>query len=138
MAYWLVKDEPESWSYQMHAKEGTAAWDGVRNYQAANNLRAMRKGDRAFFYHSVTEKRLAGVLEVVREAYPDPTDKEKKNWVAVDFKAVMPIDMPVTLEAIKKEPRLKDLALVRHSRLSVMPVKPEEWKLLCKMAGIAA
>lgn len=138
MAYWLVKDEPESWSYQMHAKEGTAAWDGVRNYQAANNLRAMRKGDRAFFYHSVTEKRLAGVLEVVREAYPDPTDKEKKNWVAVDFKAVMPIDTPVTLEAIKNEPRLKDLALVRHSRLSVMPVKPEEWKLLCKMAGIAA
>jgi predicted RNA-binding protein with PUA-like domain len=138
MAYWLVKDEPESWSYQMHAKEGVAAWDGVRNHQAANNLRAMRKGDRAFFYHSVTEKRLAGVLEVVREAYPDPTDKEKKNWVAVDFKAVMPIDKPVTLEDIKKEPRLKDLALVRHSRLSVMPVKPEEWKLLCKMAGIVA
>jgi predicted RNA-binding protein with PUA-like domain len=73
MAYWLVKDEPESWSYQMHAKEGVASWDGVRNYQAANNLRAMKKGDRAFFYHSVTEKRLAGVLEVVREAYPDPT-----------------------------------------------------------------
>ena len=138
MAYWLVKDEPESWSYQMHAKEGVASWDGVRNYQAANNLRAMKKGDRAFFYHSVTEKRLAGVLEVVREAYPDPTDKEKKNWVAVDFKAVMPIDVPVTLEAIKKEPRLKELALVRHSRLSVMPVKPDEWKLLCKMAGIAA
>lgn len=138
MAYWLVKDEPESWSYQMHAKEGTASWDGVRNYQAANNLRAMRKGDRAFFYHSVTEKRLAGVLEVAREAYPDPTDKEKKNWVAVDFKAVMPIDKPVMLEDIKKEPRLKDLALVRHSRLSVMPVKPEEWKLLCKMAGIVA
>jgi predicted RNA-binding protein with PUA-like domain len=138
MAYWLVKDEPDSWSYQMHAKEGTASWDGVRNYQAANNLRAMRKGDRAFFYHSVTEKRLAGVLEVVREAYPDPTDKEKKNWVAVDFKAVMPIDKPVTLDDIKKEPRLKDIALVRHSRLSVMPVKLEEWKLLCKMAGIVA
>jgi predicted RNA-binding protein with PUA-like domain len=138
MAYWLVKDEPESWSYQMHAKEGTASWDGVRNYQAANNLRAMRKGDRAFFYHSVTEKRLVGVLEVAREAYPDSTDKEKKNWVAVDFKAVMPIDKPVTLEDIKKEPRLQDLALVRHSRLSVMPVKPDEWKLLCKMAGIVA
>jgi predicted RNA-binding protein with PUA-like domain len=138
MAYWLVKDEPESWSYQKHAAEGVAAWDGVRNYQAANNLRAMKKGDRAFFYHSVTEKRLAGILEVVREAYPDPTDEEKKNWVAVDFKAVMPIEKPVTLEEIKKEPRLKDLALVRHSRLSVMPVKPEEWKLLCKMAGIEA
>lgn len=138
MAYWLVKDEPESWSYQMHAEEGVAAWDGVRNHQAASNLRAMRKGDRAFFYHSVTEKRLAGVLEVAREAYPDPTDKEKKNWVAVDFKAVMPIDKPVTLADIKTDPRLKDMVLVKNSRLSVMPVKPEEWKLLCKMAGIAA
>ncbi len=137
MAYWLVKDEPESWSYQMHAAEGVAAWDGVRNHQAANNLRAMKKGDRAFFYHSVTEKRLAGVLEVTREAYPDPTDKEKK-WVAVDFKAVMPIDKPVTLADIKAEPKLDGLALIRHTRLSVMPVKPEHWKLLCKMAGIAA
>jgi predicted RNA-binding protein with PUA-like domain len=137
MAYWLVKDEPESWSYQKHAAEGIASWDGVRNHQAANNLRAMKKGDRAFFYHSVTEKRLAGVLEVVREAYPDPTDTERK-WVAVDFKAVMPIDRPVTLEAIKKDPRLKELKLIRQSRLSVMPVNPDEWKLLCKLAGIAA
>ena len=138
MAYWLVKDEPESWSYQMHAKEGVASWDGVRNYAAAKNLRTMKKGDRAFFYHSVTEKRLAGVLEVVREAYPDPTDKEKKNWVAVDFKAVMPIEKSVTLADIKAEPRLKDLKLIRQSRLSVMPVTDGEWKLLCKMAGVAA
>ena len=138
MAYWLVKDEPESWSYQMHAKEGVASWDGVRNYATAKNLRTMKKGDRAFFYHSVTEKRLAGILEVVREAYPDPTDKEKKNWVAVDFKAVMPIEKPVTLADIKAEPRLKDMALLRQSRLSVGPVTPEEWKLLCKMCGIAA
>ena len=138
MAYWLVKSEPGTWSWDDQVKAKTTGWDGVRNYQAANNLRAMKKGDRAFFYHSVTEKRLAGVLEVAREAYPDPTDTEKKNWVAVDFKAVMPIDKPVTLEDIKKEPRLKDLTLVRHSRLSVMPVKPDEWKLLCKMAGIAA
>jgi predicted RNA-binding protein with PUA-like domain len=137
MAYWLVKDEPESWSYQKHAKEGVAPWDGVRNHQAAANLRAMKTGDRAFFYHSVTEKRLAGVLEVVREAYPDPTDKDGK-WVAVDFKAVMPIDRPVTLEAIRKEPKLKTLALIRQSRLSVMPVRPEEWKLLCKMGGVPA
>ena len=121
----------------MHAAEGVASWEGVRNHQAANNLRAMKKGDRAFFYHSVTEKRLAGVLEVAREAYPDPTDKEKRG-VAVDFRAVMPIDKPVTLADIKNEPRLADLALVRHTRLSVMPVKPEHWKLLCKMAGIAA
>ena len=138
MAYWLVKDEPESWSYRKHAADGVASWDGVRNYTAARNLRTMKKGDRAFFYHSVTEKRLAGVLEVVREAYPDPTDKEKKNWVAVDFKAVMPIDKPVTLADIKAEPRLKNLALIRQSRLSVMPVGADEWKLLCKMAGIAA
>ena len=138
MAYWLVKDEPESWSYQMHAKEGVASWDGVRNHAAAKNLRTMKKGDRAFFYHSVTEKRLAGVLEVAREAYPDPTDKEKKNWVAVDFKAVMPIEKSVTLADIKAEPRLKDLKLIRQSRLSVMPVTDGEWKLLCKMAGVAA
>jgi predicted RNA-binding protein with PUA-like domain len=137
MAYWLVKDEPETWSYQKHAAEGVAAWDGVRNFQAAANLKRMKKGDRAFFYHSVTEKRLAGVLEVVREAYPDPTDKEGK-WVAVDFKAVMPIDRPVTLADIKNEPRLKDLKLIRQSRLSVMPVGAEEWKLMCRMAGIAA
>ena len=137
MAYWLVKDEPESWSYQKHAADGVAPWDGVRNHQAANNLKAMKKGDRAFFYHSVTEKRLAGVLEVVREAYPDPTDKDGK-WVAVDFKAVLPIDKPVTLEDIKKEKRLANLALIRQSRLSVMPVKADEWKLLCKMAGVAA
>jgi len=137
MAYWLVKDEPESWSYQMHAAEGVASWEGVRNHQAANNLRGMKKGDRAFFYHSVTEKRLAGVLEAARQAYRDPTDQQKR-WVALHFRAVMPIDKPVTLADIKNEPRLADLALVRHSRLSVMPVKPEHWKLLCKMAGIAA
>ncbi len=137
MAYWLVKDEPESWSYQKHAAEGVASWDGVRNHQAAANLKAMKVGDRAFFYHSVTEKRLAGVLEVVRTAYPDPTDREKK-WVAVDFKAVMPIEKSVTLADIKAEPRLKNLKLIRQSRLSVMPVSPEDWKLLCKMAGIAA
>ena len=139
MAHWLYKSEPEAWSWQQQmeaGKKGTE-WTGVRNFTARNNMRAMKKGDRAFFYHSVTEKRLAGVLEVAREAYHDPTDKEKR-WVAVDFRAVMPIDKLVTLTDIKNEPRLADLALVRHSRLSVMPVKPEHWKLLCKMAGIAA
>ena len=139
MAHWLVKSEPEAWSWDQQVKSGAKgeAWTGVRNHTAKLNLMKMKKGDRAFFYHSVTEKRLAGVLEVAREAYPDPTDKEKR-WVAVDFRAVMPIDKPVTLADIKNEPRLADLALVRHSRLSVMPVKPEHWKLLCKMAGIAA
>jgi predicted RNA-binding protein with PUA-like domain len=140
MAYWLVKSEPDVWSFDQQTKKGAKgeAWTGVRNHSAKLNLMKMKRGDRAFFYHSVTEKRLAGVLEVVREAYPDPTDKERKSWVAVDFKAVMPIDKPVTLEDIKKEPRLRDLKLIRQSRLSVMPVKADEWKLLCKMAGIAA
>ena len=138
MAHWLIKSEPDTWSWDQHVKKGKSdAWTGVRNFQARAHLAAMKKGDRAFFYHSVTEKRLAGVLEVVREAYPDPTDKEKK-WAAVDFKAVMPIEKPVTLADIKAEPRLRDLKLIRQSRLSVMPVSPEEWKLLCKMAGIAA
>jgi predicted RNA-binding protein with PUA-like domain len=140
MAYWLMKSEPEAWSWDQQVKAGSkgAEWTGVRNHTAKQNLMKMKKGDRAFFYHSVTEKRLAGVLEVVREAYPDPTDKEKKNWVAVDFKAVMPIEKSVTLADIKAEPRLKDLKLIRQSRLSVMPVSEGEWKLLCKMAGIAA
>ena len=137
MAYWLVKDEPESWSYAMHAAEGVASWDGVRNHAAAKNLRTMKKGDRAFFYHSVTEKRLAGILEVVREAYPDPTDPEGK-WVAVDFKALAPIDTPVTLADIKAQPKLQNLALIRQSRLSVMPVTAAEWQLLSKLAGVKA
>jgi predicted RNA-binding protein with PUA-like domain len=137
MAYWLVKDEPENWSFAMHAAEGVAAWDGVRNHAAAKNLRTMKKGDRAFFYHSVTEKRLAGILEVAREAYPDPTDPEGK-WVAVDFKAVGAIEKPVTLADIKAQPKLHNLALIRQSRLSVMPVTAAEWQILAKMAGVKA
>ena len=137
MAYWLVKDEPESWSYAMHAAAGVAEWDGVRNHQAAANLRAMRKGERAFFYHSVTEKQIAGVLEVVREAYPDPTDPEGK-WVAVDFKAVAPLPRPVTLAAIKADKRLANLALIRQSRLSVMPVSAAEWAVLARLGGLRA
>jgi predicted RNA-binding protein with PUA-like domain len=136
MAYWLVKDEPENWSWEKHAAAGVAPWDGVRNYAAANNLRAMKKGDRAFFYHSVTDKSLAGVLEVVREAYPDPTD-ETGRWVAVDFRALAPVKHKVTLAEIKSEPRLAKLALIRQSRLSVMPVGAEEWKVLSRMAGVS-
>jgi predicted RNA-binding protein with PUA-like domain len=136
MAYWLVKDEPESWSYAMHAKEGVAAWDGVRNHQAAANLRKMKAGERAFFYHSVTEKQVVGVLEVAREAYPDPTDPEGK-WVAVDFKAVAPLPRPVTLAAIKADKRLAQLALVRQSRLSVMPVSAAEWAAIARLGGLA-
>ncbi len=137
MAFWLVKDEPDNWSWQQHAAAGVAPWDGVRNHQAANNLKAMRKGDRAFFYHSVTEKRLMGVLGVVREAYPDATDPAGK-WVCVDLKALYPVKHHVTLEEIKAERRLKDIALVRQSRLSVMPLGPVEWKTLAQMAGVPA
>ena len=137
MAYWLVKDEPESWSYAMHAAEGVAAWDGVRSHAAAAHLRKMKKGDRAFFYHSVTEKALAGVLEVVREHYPDPTADEG-NWVAVDFKAVTPVVRQATLAEIKAEPKLANIALIRQSRLSVMPLTAAEWATLCKMAGVKA
>jgi predicted RNA-binding protein with PUA-like domain len=135
MAYWLVKDEPSNWSWQMHTAAGTAPWDGVRAYPAAKNLRAMKKGERAFFYHSVTEKQIVGVLEVAKEAYPDPIDETGK-WVCVDFKALHAVPRPVTLEAIKKTPKLKNLALIRQSRLSVMPVSAEEWAILSKMAGL--
>lgn len=133
MAYWLVKSEPGEWSWDDHVRDDVAEWDGVRNHQAANNLRAMKIGDRAFFYHSVNEKRIVGVLEVVREFYPDPTDPSGR-FDMVDFKALFPVKRPVTLAEIKAEPALADLALVRHSRLSVMPVSDEHWRLLCEMA----
>ena len=133
MAYWLVKSEPGAWSWDDHVEAGTAEWDGIRNYQADNNMKAMKKGDRAFFYHSVNEKRIMGVLEVVREHYPDPSDP-KGRFGMVDFKALMPVARPVELSEIKTEPRLRDIALVRQSRLSVMPVMDEEWRVLCAMA----
>ena len=133
MAYWLVKSEPGEWSWDDHVRDDVAEWDGVRNHQAANNLRAMKIGDRAFFYHSVNEKRIVGVLEVVREFYPDQTDPSGR-FDMVDFKALFPVERPVTLAEIKAEPALADLALVRHSRLSVMPVSDAHWRLLCKMA----
>jgi len=137
VAYWLVKSEPGTWSWDDHVKAGTAEWDGVRNHQAANNLRAMTVGDRAFFYHSVNEKQVVGVLEVVREAYPDPSD-ESGRFVMVDFKAVKPVATPVSLRDIKAEPRLQGMALIKQSRLSVMPVSDEEWRVICSMAGIEA
>ena len=111
-------------------------WTGVRNHTAKNNLQAMRVGDRAFFYHSNTGKEIVGVVEVVREAYPDPT-AETGGWVCVDMRAVAPMPHPVTLVAIKADPEFADFALVRLSRLSVMPVSPEHWKRLCQMGGLA-
>ncbi|HYZ34772.1 MAG TPA: EVE domain-containing protein [Crenalkalicoccus sp.] len=134
MAHWLVKSEPESFSWDQQVRNGTEPWTGVRNAQAAIHLRAMRKGDRAFFYHSNTGKEIVGVVEVVREAYPDPTD-ETGRWVCVDMRAVAPMPKPVTLAAIKAEPKFADFALVRHSRLSVMPVSAPHWAMLCRMGG---
>ena len=133
MQYWLFKSEPGAWSWDDQVKDGVAEWDGVRNHQANNNMKAMKNGDRGFFYHSVNEKRIVGIVEVVREHYPDPTDATGRFGM-VDVKAVKPVSVPVTLSEIKAEPGLRDLALVRQSRLSVVPVSADEWKLLCSMA----
>lgn len=135
MAYWLMKSEPGSWSWDDQVKKGVEHWDGVRNHQASNNMKAMKLGDRAFFYHSGEERQIVGVVEIVREYYPDHTDPSGRFGM-VDVKAVKPVATPVTLAAIKAEPALADLALVRQSRLSVVPVSPEHWKTLCGMAGI--
>ena len=135
MAYWLFKSEPGAWSWDDQVAAGTAEWDGIRNYQADNNMKAMKVGDKAFFYHSVDERSIVGVVEIAREHYPDPTDP-KGRFGMVDVTAKIPVISPVTLADIKAEPALADLALVRQSRLSVVPIEPAEWKHLCKMAGI--
>jgi len=135
MSYWLVKSEPGAWSWEDHVKARTTPWDGVRNYQAANHMKAMKIGDRAFMYHSVKEKCIVGVLEVVKEYYPDPSDKTGRFGM-VDFKALHAVKTPVTLEQIKDDPRLGQLALVRQARLSVMPIDKASWRILCKMGGI--
>ncbi|MGF1608139.1 MAG: EVE domain-containing protein [Kiloniellales bacterium] len=132
MAYWLIKTEPGSWSWDDQVRDKVTQWDGVRNHQAASNLKAMKKGDLALFYHSVNEKQVVGVVEVVKEAHPDPKDKSGR-FVMVDVKAVKPFNKPVTLADIKAEPRLKDIALVRQSRLSVMPIGATEWRQICAM-----
>ncbi len=134
MAFWLMKSEPGGWSWDDQVSEGTAEWDGVRNYQAANNMKAMKLGDRAFFYHSVNEKRIVGIVEVVKEYYPDPSDASGRFGM-VDVKALRPFEKPVTLAQIKAAPRLAELALVRQSRLSVLPVNDDEWKIICKMGA---
>ena len=139
MAYWLFKSEPGAWSWddQVASKGSVAEWDGVRNHQACNNMKAMKKGDRGFFYHSVNEKRVVGVVEIVKEYYPDPTD-ESGRFGMVDVKALEPLETPVTLADIKADPALQDIALVRQSRLSVMPIDAKSWKLICKKGGIKA
>lgn len=135
MKYWLVKSEPGSWSWDDQVKKGVEHWDGVRNYQAANNMKAMKIGDKAFFYHSVNEKQIVGIVEVAKEYYPDPSDKSGRFGM-VDFKAVEPVPNPVTLADIKAEPRLAELALIKQSRLSVVPIDAKSWKLICKMGGM--
>ena len=137
MSYWLVKSEPSVWSWDQQGEKGAKgeAWTGVRNYTARQNLVAMKKGELAFYYHSNEGKEIVGIAEIIKEAYPDPTDKTGK-FVCVDIKAHKPFKTPVTLAAIKAEPKLAEMALVKQSRLSVQPVTPEEWKLVCKMGGV--
>ena len=134
MKYWLVKSEPNAWSWDEHVTAGIAEWDGVRSHQACNNMKAMKIGDRAFFYHSIKEKQVVGILEVAKEYYPDPTDKSERFGM-VDFKALKAVESPVTLADIKATPELHSMALVRQSRLSVMPVTASEWRLILKMSG---
>ena len=138
MAYWLVKSEPDAWSWDQQVAAGAkgTAWTGVRNHTAKLNLMKMKKGDRAFFYHSNEGKEIVGIVEVAREAYPDPTAEAGSPWVVVDMKAVNPVPKPVTLAAIKAQPQLKEMALLKQSRLSVQPVTADEWKRVCAMAGV--
>ncbi len=135
MAYWLVKSEPGCWSWEDHVKAGVAEWDGVRNYQACNNMKAMSLGDQAFFYHSVKEKQIVGVLEVAKEYYPDDTDPTGR-FGRVDFKALHPVPTPVTLKQIKQDGRLDHLALLKQSRLSVTSIGDEDWQILSEMGGL--
>ena len=136
MADWLLKTEPDTFSWDHQRERGAKGepWTGVRNFTARRYLKEMKKGDHAFFYHTGDEKQIVGIVEVIRESYPDPTDADGK-FLAVDVKAVEPLPKPVTLAAIKAEPRLKDMALVKYSRLSVQPVTAAEWKIVCQMAG---
>ena len=138
MQYWLLKSEPDVWSLDQQKKSGSrgADWDGVRNYQAANNLKKMRKGDLCFFYHSNIGKEIVGIVEVIKTAFIDPTDKEKR-FVAVKVKYKNKLKAPVSLENIKKNKDLKDIALIKQSRLSVMPIDTKCWKIILKMGSIS-
>lgn len=138
MAHWLFKSEPDSFSFDDLVAKGEAGqeWDGVRNYQARNNMRAMKVGERGFFYHSNEGKAVVGIVEVIAAAHPDSTDTTGQ-WACVDLKAVMPVARPVTLAAAKAEPRLAGMALTGNSRLSVQPVTHAEWAVVCEMAGVA-
>ncbi|MFC3119092.1 EVE domain-containing protein [Jhaorihella thermophila] len=134
MAYWLFKSEPSTWSWQdqMAKAPDCEEWDGVRNYQARNFMRQMKVGERGFFYHSMKEKSVVGIVEVCAEAHPDSTTDDPR-WECVDVRAVRPFVRPVTLDEIKADPRLAEMMLVRNSRLSVQPVTEEEWRIICEM-----
>ena len=134
MKYWLLKSEPDAWSWDNQIKEGASMWDGVRNYQARNNLKEMKKNDLCFFYHSVTERSIVGIVKIVKEYYPDPTDKTGR-FVVVDVKAMKKLKKPVSLDQIKENSELQDIALVKQSRLSVMPLKKTEWDIIIKMSN---
>jgi predicted RNA-binding protein with PUA-like domain len=137
MPHWLVKSEPSTWSWDQQVAKGAKgeAWTGVRNHTAKQYMMKMKKGDRAFFYHSNEGKEIVGIVEIIREHYPDPTDESAK-FVCVDIKADMPLKTPVTLVAIKADPRFAEMALLKYSRLSVQPVTDAEWKMICKLGGL--
>jgi len=137
MAYWLFKSEPGAWSWDNQKAKGEAGeeWDGVRNYQARNFMRDMKIGDRGFFYHSVDEKRIVGIVEIIAQSHPDSTDATGK-WECVDIKALADMPQPVSLDRIKADERLADMVLVKNSRLSVQPVSAKEWQIICKTGGL--
>ena len=139
MAYWLFKTEPEAWSWEQQKAKGEKGepWSGVRNYQAANNMKAMKRGEKGFFYHSGEERSIVGIVEVTAEYRPDPSD-EKGRFGLVEVKAVADVPKPVTISAVKADPKLKDMVLAKNSRLSVQPVTAEEWKYICKLGGAKA
>jgi len=131
-SFWIVKQEPSQYSWQQFEKDGSTYWDGVRNYQARNNLKAMKKGDKLLFYHSVIGKEIVGIAEVTRESYPDPTTNDER-WVVVDLKPLKAFKVPVPLEIIKTHQELSDIPLIKQSRLSVMPIKKKEFQVLLKL-----
>lgn len=136
MAYWLFKSEPSTWSWDNQVSRGEAGqeWDGVRNYQARNNMRVMKRGDLGFFYHSQSEKAVVGIVEVIAESHPDSTTDDAR-WDCVDIRAVRGMPVPVTLAMCKAEPRLGEMVLVKNTRLSVQPVTDEEWTIVCELGG---
>ena len=133
MNYWLIKSEPNTYSWNQFLKDKKTGWDGVRNYAARNNLKAMAKGDQAFWYHSNEGLEIVGIAEVIKEYYQDPTSTDS-NWVSVDFKPIYTLENPVNLKLIKQQKELQEMALVKISRLSVQPVTPEQWKVILKLS----